>query len=416
MKLFTQYLRVNLMVTLLIFVLASLAFYFLLWYVSIRQVDEDLKIEQREIQSYIKKYNRPPEPIDVKDQSVSFEVSPITKAYRKFSTVPSPNKIQSEDFRQISFTVLINDKWYIFKVSKSLEAVENLNRSIILISLVTIITILLVSLLINRWQLRRLWKPFYTTLDNIDKFRLGEKGTPYFDKTSIVEFELLNSTISQFIREAEKEYFLLKEFTENASHELQTPLSIVRSTLDVLIQDENISESQSFYLHMAYSAIQKMSKLNQSLLLLNKIENGQFTETHFFDFKTMVEQKMAGWQELWQGRSLEISSSLHTAPVNMNEQLADILLNNLFSNAACHSAEGGSVFLRLDENLFEISNTANNGALDPDKLFKRFSKAGQDTDHHGLGLSIVKQITEVSNKTVFYHYEDGRHFFSVQLV
>lgn len=174
MKLFTQYLRVNLMVTLLIFVLASLAFYFLLWYVSIRQVDEDLKIEQREIQSYIKKYNRPPEPIDVKDQSVSFEVSPITKAYRKFSTVPSPNKIQSEDFRQIIFTVLVNGKWYIFKVSKSLEAVENLNRSIILISLVTIITILLVSLLINRWQLRRLWKPFYTTLDNIDKFRLGE--------------------------------------------------------------------------------------------------------------------------------------------------------------------------------------------------------------------------------------------------
>jgi signal transduction histidine kinase len=413
MKLFTQYLRFNLMVTLLIFVLASLAFYFLLWYVTIRQVDEDLKIEQREIQSYIKKYNHPPEPFNVKDQSISFEVSSIAKAYRKFSTIPSPNKNQPEDFRQISFTIQVKDQWLLFKVSKSLEPVQNLNRSIILISLVTIITILFVSLLINRWQLRRLWKPFYTTLDNVEKFRLGEKGTPYFDNTSIVEFELLNSTVSQFIREAEKEYFMLKEFTENASHELQTPLSIVRSTLDVLIQDEEISESQSFYLQRAYSAIQKMSKLNQSLLLLNKIENGQFTETHVFDFKTLVEQKMTGWQELWQGRSLDISSSLRTATVNMNEQLADILLNNLFSNAARHSAEGGSVFLKLDENLFEISNTANNGALDPDKLFKRFSKAGQDTDQHGLGLSIVKQITEVSNKTVSYHYANGRHFFSI---
>ncbi len=414
MKLFTRYSRTNLMATLLIFVLASLAFYFLLWYVTIREVDEDLKIEQREIQSYIKKYNRPPEPVDVKDQSMSFEPSSVAKAYRKFNTVPSPNKIQPEDFRQISFTLQVNGQWFLFKVSKSLETVQNLNRSIILISLVTIITILVVSLLINRWQLRRLWKPFYATLDNVEKFRLGKKETPYFDKTYIVEFDLLNSKISQFIREAEKEYFLLKEFTENASHELQTPLSIVRSTLDVLIQDEDISESQSFYLQRAYSSIQKMSKLNQSLLLLSKIENGQFTETHFFDFKTMVEQKMAGWQELWQARDLGISSSLHTAPVNMNEQLADILLNNLFSNAARHSAEGGSVFLKLDENLFEISNTANNGALDPDKLFKRFSKAGQDTDHHGLGLSIVKQITEASNKSVFYRYEDGRHFFSVR--
>ncbi len=416
MKLFSQYLRVNLLVTLLIFVLASLAFYFLLWYVTLRQVDEDLKIEQREVLSYIKEYNHPPEPITVKDQTVSFEVSSIRSAFRKFSTIPSPDKSQSEDFRQLSFTVLVNNQWLLFKVSKSLEAVQNLNRSIILISVITIITILLMSLLINRWQLRRLWRPFYTTLNNVEKFRLGEKGTPKFDNTSIAEFKLLNSTINQFIQEAEKEYFLLKEFTENASHELQTPLSIVRSTLDVLIQDEDISESQSYYLHTAYSAIQKMSKLNQSLLLLNKIENGQFTETQIFDFKTLVEQKMNDWQELWQGRNLEISSSLHSSPVKMNEQLADILLNNLFSNAARHSAEGGSVFIKLDEKLFEISNTANNGALDQDKLFKRFSKAGQDTDQHGLGLSIIKQISEVSNKTVSYHYTDGRHFFSVLLV
>src|SRR5579862_1816431 len=159
MKLFSQYLRVNLVVTLLIFVLASLAFYLLLWYVTIRQVDEDLKIEQREIQSYIKKYDRPPEPINVKDQTISFEVSTVKTAYRKFSTVPSPDKSQKEDFRQISFTVLVNNQWLLFKVSKSLEPVENLNRSIILISVATIITILLVNLLINRWQLRRLWKP-----------------------------------------------------------------------------------------------------------------------------------------------------------------------------------------------------------------------------------------------------------------
>jgi signal transduction histidine kinase len=415
MKLFTRYLRINLMATLFIFVLASLAFYFLLWFVTIRQVDEDLRIEQREIQTYVIKYNRPPEPINVKDQNVSYEVSTIAEPYRKFTTIPSPNRHEPENFRQISFTVLVNGQWILFKVSKSLEAVQNLNRSIILISLVTIIAMLLVSLLINRWQLGRLWKPFYTTLDNVEKFRLGEKGTLHFEKSAINEFELLNATISQFIRDAEKEYFLLKEFTENASHELQTPLAIVQSTLDVLIQDEHLSESQSNSLQTAYSAIQKMSKLNQSLLLLNKIENRQFTDTHVFDFKNLVEQKMADWQELWQGRNLDISSSLHSTPVNMNEQLADILLNNLFSNAARHAAQGGSVFLKLDDQVFEISNTAYNGALDPAKLFKRFSKAGQHTDQTGLGLSIIKQITEVSGKTVSYHYSDGRHFFSIRL-
>ena len=97
-----------------------------------------------------------------------------------------------------------------FKVSKSLEETENLNRSIIIISLSTIIAILMVSLLINRWQLRRLWKPFYHTLSGVEKFRLGEKAIPHFENDSITEFNLLNQTINRFIRDADKEYFIIK--------------------------------------------------------------------------------------------------------------------------------------------------------------------------------------------------------------
>jgi signal transduction histidine kinase len=111
--------------------------------------------------------------------------------------------------------------------------------------------------LINRWQLRRLWKPFYTTLSDVEKFRLGDKEVPKFESSTIHEFNLLNNTINQFIAGAEKEYLTLKEFTENASHELQTPLAVVRSTLDVMIQDEKLSEAQSNDLQNAYAAIQK---------------------------------------------------------------------------------------------------------------------------------------------------------------
>jgi signal transduction histidine kinase len=415
MNLFTRYFRINLLATVIIFILASLAFYFLLWYVSIAQMDEDLKIEQREIETYVRKYNHPPEPMSVKDQNISFTVSDIRKTFRKFGTIPSPNPSEKENFRQISFTVPVNDQWLLFKVSKSLEGTENLNRAIISISLLTIIAILLVSLVINRWLLRRLWKPFYNTLSDVEKFRLGEKTIPHFENTPITEFNFLNTTISQFIRDADREYFLLKEFTENASHELQTPLAVVRSTLDVMMQDEKLSESQSNSLQAAYSAIQKMSKLNQSLLLLNKIENKQYSNIASFDFRTLVQEKMSDWQELWQGRNLHISSSLESATVSMNEQLAEMMISNLFSNAARHTPDNGLIQITLTPNLFEISNTSADGALDSEKLFKRFSKAGQSTDHHGLGLSIVQQIADVSSMKISYRHERDKHIFFLEL-
>jgi signal transduction histidine kinase len=414
MKLFTRYFRANLIATLIIFLLASTAFYFLLWFVMIRQVDEDLKIEQREIETYILKYNKLPEPISVKDQRISYEPSPAATTYRAFITIPSPNK-HEDNFRAIIFSVPVMGRWYLFKVSKSLESTEHMNQSIVIISLLTVVAILMVSLLINRWQLRRLWQPFYSTLSGVQGFRLGKGHLPSFGETKIDEFSLLNNTMDKFIQEADKEYFLLKEFTENASHELQTPLAIVRSTLDVLIQDERMMETQSNAVQTAYAALQKMTKLNQSLLLLSKIENRQYAESRDFDFKTLVEDKINDWQELWQARNLTMRASLQPALVTMNFYLAEIMLNNLFGNAARHAAPGGTVEIVLTKDAFVISNTAANGPLDPEKLFKRFSKGGQATDQHGIGLSIVKQITGASGQTIIYEFDQGRHIFTVGL-
>jgi signal transduction histidine kinase len=413
MKLFTRYFRINLVATLFIFLLASVAFYFLLWYVMIAQVDEDLKIEQREIETYVSKYQKPPESITVKDQRIFYEPTTIRVRTQEFRTIKSRSKHEREDFREIRFTLPAGDQWLIFSVSKSLEGMQNMNRSIISISLLTIILILLVSLLINRWLIRRLWRPFYNTLSGIKKYRLGENKNPEFVQSRIDEFDLLNNTLDQFIGNAEKEYNLLREFTENASHELQTPLAVIQSKLDTLIQDEHLSEAQSQAAQTAYEAIQKMARLNQSLLLLSKIENRQFSETREIDFKKAVEQKMADWQELWQTRNIQVNMKLDPGTVIMNPQLADILLNNLFSNATRHSAENGNVTMRFRDNQFIISNSAASGPLDQKKLFQRFSKGGQATDQYGLGLSIIRQIADVSQIAVAYHFAEGQHIFTI---
>ena len=130
------------------------------------------------------------------------------------------------------------------------------------------------------------------------EFRLGQTQNIVFKETNIDEFNDLNKTLEESIKSAEREYQQLKEFTENASHELQTPLAVIRSKMDVLIQDEKLSESQSYLVQSATKPYKNWPRLNQSMLLLNKIENRQFSESSIIDIKQLIEQKLIYFKEL----------------------------------------------------------------------------------------------------------------------
>jgi len=410
MKLFTKYNRINLLSSVAIFLLASFAFYFLLRYVLIKQVDDDLEIEQHEIELYVAKYQQLPEALPVRDQQIDFTPAKDNDGKRKFSTV-SCHQLKGAS-RQLVFFIAVKNEWYKVSVSKSLRSTNNITRSIILISLSTILIMLIASFVINRLLLRKLWKPFYQSLASMKAFRLGYVK-PVFDTTNIDEFNTLNKTLEQAVSNAENEYQRLKEFTENASHELQTPLAVIRSKLDVLIQDEQLSASQSLTVQSAYDAVNKLARLNQSLLLLSKIENRQFSDKTLFNFKEIVEQKIIAFKEIWEEKKFNLEISLKDCNVSMNSTLAELMLNNLFSNAVRHTSKGGTIRITLSATELIISNSAVSGALDNNKLFDRFYKGGQASDNQGLGLSIVQQICVVSGCVVHYKFVNYEHQFTV---
>ena len=403
------------MSSVVIFLLASVAFYMLLRFVLINQVDEDLKIEEHEIEMYVEKFNALPEAMPIKDQRIYYV--PVSKhsPERAFLNIygNDSNENKNVRFRQLKFFIIVKGQWYRVSVEKSLKETEDISRSIIIISLSTIIAMLAAGFLINRLLLRKLWQPFYTSLSQMKKFRLGQAQHISFKKNNIDEFNDLNKTLEQSIESAEKEYRQLKEFTENASHELQTPLAVIRSKIDVLIQDENLSESQSHLLQSAYEAIQKLARLNQSLLLLNKIENRQFSETSVLDIEQLIEQKLIYFKELLSVKNITVSVKLQKVRKRMNIALADILLNNLFSNSIKFTPDGGKINIMLSESFMIVSNSAENGSLDPMKLFNRFYKGEKSTEHHGLGLSIVKQICLVSGFSIGYRFTSGEHNFEI---
>jgi signal transduction histidine kinase len=415
MKLFTKYSRINILATIIIFLIASAAFFFTIRYVLVHQIDQDLVIEEKEIMSAVTKHHHLPENMSVKDQLISYHpiLGPSTK--RSFGTVKlsDPRSKDFEKFRQLIFGIRVDDQWYEVSVSKSLEDTDDLIQSILLITISTILLMLVVSFIINRVVLKRIWKPFYTSLASVKDFKVSREQPLRLPFTQIEEFSFMNQTLERITSQAQHDYLSLKTFSENASHEIQTPIAIIRSKLDLLIQDENLTEQQSLTLQSAYNAIQKLTKLNQSLLLLAKIENNQYQETKPIDMKEKLREKIMAFQELWQSQQVTIKDSLNTAIVNMNEELADILLNNLLSNATKHNFEGGSISIELDRKQLTVKNTSEYPVLDNSQMFQRFYKNSKNNQHNGLGLSIIKQICDASGFSLRYLCQKNEHVFMI---
>jgi signal transduction histidine kinase len=414
MKLFTKYNRINVLATIMIFLIASAAFFFTLRYVLIRQIDEDLVIEEKEISSFVSTHDRLPESISVKDQVISYELlqAPFYKRFFSTEMVFGPHNDHLEKSRQLVFGIQTGGKWYRVNVSKSLEDTEGLIQTILIITISTILLMLVVSFVINRVVLKQIWKPFYTSLAAVKDFTLTREQSLRLPFTRIDEFSFMNQTLEKITSQAQRDYLALKTFSENASHEIQTPLAIIRSKLDLLIQDENLTEHQSETVQTAYNAIQKLTKLNQSLLLLAKIENNQYNEIRPVDMEKILREKITEFHELWQSQGLKIHEVLQPAVVKMNGDLADILLNNLLSNSTKHNFRGGSISIELDKQHLAIRNTGENSPLDRDRIFQRFYKTDKSNEN-GLGLSIIRQICNASGFRTEYDFQNNEHCFKI---
>ena len=267
---------------------------------------------------------------------------------------------------------------------------------------------------INYFVYKNLWTPFYKTLDVLKKFDLNKKETITFPSVNTSEFEILNEELGKMTAKIQSDYSSLKEFTENASHEIQTPLAIIRSKLELMAQSENLSAEQMKQVQEIYESVNRLSKLNQSLLLLTKIENRQFHEIQTLDLNMIVEKKLNQLEELIGLKGIKVEKHAGKSfNIKMNTQLADILLSNILSNAIRHNIQGGKIIVEIKNNSLALSNSGNPLQIPSEKLFERFQKGAASLESVGLGLSIVKQICDSYNFKVHYSYEKSIHTISI---
>lgn len=276
-------------------------------------------------------------------------------------------------------------------------------------------TLLVIIIVLNIYVFYRSMQPLYRLLDWFRHYRVGQKNEPLPNRNTITEFRTLYDAANLYAARNEQLFEQQKRFIGNASHELQTPLAICRNRLEMLMEDEDITERQLEELAKTHQTLEHITKLNKSLLLLSKIENEQFADVRPVCFNHIVRRYLDDYCEVYEYRDIAVSVREEARlTFVLNETLAVTLVTNLLKNAFVHNTDGGRLVITLTTDTFCISNTGVRHPLDRTKIFERFYKGSKQEGSTGLGLSIVAGICKLSGLEVHYEYRDEMHHFSIR--
>lgn len=319
-----------------------------------------------------------------------------------------------ENFLQLTSIRNINGQAYRLVLRQMLVEPRDYLASIGL-SLAVVLALLLVCLAVmNRVIYRKLWRPFYQALAALKGFSVYQNSPLPLKESKIQEFTELNTAITKLTGKVRSDFRALKEFSENASHEMQTPLAVIQTKLDELLQDAALSEQQASRIQVANTSVKKLARLNQTLLLLTKIENRQFIYTETVDVRLMMERQLKDSEDFIQDKGLRVSYAADTAlTVTANPALVEILVSNLLRNAIKHNIPNGCIDITLTKYSLHISNSGKPLAHAPAVLFERFSKADPSSGSLGLGLAIVKTICTIYGWQIKYEANQCNHLLQV---
>ena len=269
-------------------------------------------------------------------------------------------------------------------------------------------------IIIDNLVLRKLWKPFYSFLEQLKKFKLGHSVFPK-TKTKTREFQDLQKAMNILLKHSTEVYEQQKQFIGNASHEMQTPLAVTTNKLELLIEEGDLKPHQAEHVAAVMDVIGQLVKLNKSLLLLTKIENKQFLDNQQVSVNEILRECKDNLQEIAAYKQVDITlDNQDEISVQMDISLTRILISNLIRNAIFYNITDGKVEVKVEKNVLRICNTGVDTALDAEKIFDRFYKLGQSQKGTGLGLSIVQAICKLYNFSLSYSFKNKLHCFELE--
>ncbi len=399
MKFLTRINRQYILTLSILLIIVSIAGFFVLKSIILNEIKEDIFEKEYAIINEISTQNNTPNiyPI-IETRRIS--KSEYEKQSYKDITLLDEAENETEPYIEYTNTVKINNQYYLIKLRHSLLETNELIMAISLPLLLLLILSLAVLFFTTKRMNKTVWKDFEDNLKVIESFSFNKSDSIKLKQTNIEEFNRLNITIAELTQKLQNDYKSLKEFTENASHELQTPIAIISLNLEEIMQ-QDLKESTFKQIVATQNAVKRLSNLNKYLLLLTKIRNMQYPIEKQVVINNIINNKIVEFQALLKIRNINVKlNSKSNFVLNMNIELVEILLNNLISNAIKHNILDGEIIIDITNNQIQICNSGKENSLTNYTIFKRFTK--ENSKSYGLGLSIVKQICDTHNLSIEY--------------
>lgn len=390
-----------------VIIIGSVFCFYMIQYISYEETDEFLTYEMQRLIGYHEKHNDLPEFHQV--ANILPDVW-LEKPMFKDTLMLELGDNEMVPYRELYFTIRHNGSDQTIVLRHLLLGRDDVAEGTLLIIL-GLMLLIAVSLYITiNTMAGKIWTPFYQTLDKLVRFKINGP-LPEFPATTINEFQSLNTTLDTLLKKIADDYRHNKEFGENASHELQTHLAIIRANTEKLLNSPDTSLEVE-ELQKIYTASTKLSQVQKSLSLLSKINNQEYSNSVKVDFRNTVEQALDIFTEAITIRGINVDKQLRACTLTMDAGLAEILVNNLVKNAVKHNIQNGTIRIILSPSELMVENSGLPFIGNAETMLERFAKGRNG--NIGIGLAIVKQICELYNFRISYTVsEQAEHKISI---
>ena len=427
MKLKSKVTLSNLFVNAIFTTLAALALYFIVRSSVFKEMDQHLLNHKQDVISSFKSG-------DISQKSVKelgalgtyewIELHPFTGSAEavsdSFKTVQN-TRFEDQNpstYRQLKSVISINGSLYTLLVYEEVTGWHKIASSIIIAISILLLVWFTMLYIGNHIVISNVLKPFFRTISKLKGIQSESDFHVTFPAVDIDEINELNGALNTMLKELESSFEEQKQFIQNASHELLTPLAIIRQKTDELINSPDLGEKELIQLAQIQQTINRLSKLSNALLLISRVESKQYPLKDYFDLYELVADIHTELDDFIGLKKLSVQNTIAKGiNIKGNKELVHSLFYNIIQNAIYYSPEGSEIAFSASkkDTRLDVAITDEGPGIpeeDRERIFARFEKSGsKKSNSPGLGLSIVKSIGSLHGWKC--HIESGEEKGSV---